>query len=115
MAKHILQFFSLLDSGGAENRMMDVYRCINSEKVIFDFAVLHEGKHFFDDEIFSMGSQKYVFPDPHKSIFLTYNAMVKFFRAHKEIQAVHAHVSWFNGVVLFAAKKARCRIIYNSQ
>ncbi len=47
MSVHVLQFFSTLNNGGAENRMMDVYRCIDSKVVTFDFAVLHSGKHFF--------------------------------------------------------------------
>lgn len=109
MAVHVLQFFSTLNNGGAENRMMDVYRCINSEIVTFDFAVLHKGSHFFDEEVYEKGSKKYILPDPRQGLFKNYLSLVRFFREHS-FQAVHTHVSWYGGVVLMAAKRAGVRI-----
>lgn len=109
MAIHVLQFFSTLDNGGAENRMMDVYRRIDSDVIVFDFAVLHEGKHFFDEEIAKTGSKKYVFPDPRAGLIKNYRALVKFFKANP-FQAVHTHVSWYGGIVLMAAKRAGIKI-----
>lgn len=106
MAEHVLQFFATLDSGGAENRMMDVYRCVDTGTVIFDFAVLHEGSHYFDNEAEVMGSSKYVLPDPRRGLIKCYFEMKRFFAAHPEFRAVHAHVAWFNGIVLLAAKRA---------
>lgn len=105
MAIRILQFFSTLDNGGAENRMMDVYRCLNPNIVTFDFAVLYEGKHFFDDEVASAGSKKYILPNPRAGLLKNYRALVNFFREHP-FQAVHTHTSWYGGVVLMAAKQA---------
>ena len=106
MAIHVLQFFSTLNSGGAENRMMDIYRQIDPNIVIFDFAVLHSGEHAFDKEIMKNGSQKYVLPDPRKGLLKNYLALRKFFRNHSEFVAVHAHMNWYSGVVLLAAKHA---------
>ncbi len=105
MALRVLQFFATLDNGGAENRMMDVYRRIDPNVVQFDFAVLHEGEHFFDQEVEQNGSMKYVFPDPRAGLIKNYCALVKFFQGH-HFQAVHTHVSWYGGVVLMAAKRA---------
>lgn len=104
MALHVLQFFATLGNGGAENRMMDVYRCIDTDLVQFDFAVLHEGEHFFDQEVKQKGAVKYVFPDPRRGLLKNYRSLVKFFREHP-FQAVHTHVSWYGGVVLMAAKR----------
>ena len=109
MSVHVLQFFSTLNNGGAENRMMDVYRCIDSKVVTFDFAVLHSGKHFFDDEIELKGSEKYILPDPRSGLIKNYRALVRFFREHP-FQAVHTHVSWYGGIVLMAAKQAGVKI-----
>lgn len=109
MAEHILQFFSTLNNGGAENRMMDVYRCIDPELVMFDFAVVHEGEHFFDKEILAGGSTKYVLPDPRSGLLNNYREMVRFFREHP-FRAVHTHVSWYSGLVLMAAKQAGVKI-----
>lgn len=105
MSIRVLQFFSTLNNGGAENRMMDVYRCIDSDVVTFDFAVLHEGNHFFDDEVRAKGSVKYVLPDPRAGLLKNYRALVRFFREHP-FRAVHTHTSWYGGVVLMAAKRA---------
>lgn len=109
MSVHVLQFFSTLNNGGAENRMMDVYRCIDSKVVTFDFAVLHSGKHFFDDEIKLKESEKYILPDPRSGLIKNYRALVRFFREHP-FQAVHTHVSWYGGIVLMAAKQAGVKI-----
>lgn len=109
MSEHVLQFFSTLNNGGAENRMMDVYRCIDPEVVTFDFAVVHDGEHFFDREVFAGGSQKYVLPDPRSGLLKNYRAMVRFFREHP-FRAVHTHVSWYSGIVLMAAKRAGVKI-----
>lgn len=105
MPVHVLQFFSTLNNGGAENRMMDVYRTIDPDVVMFDFAVVHDGEHFFDKEVLAGGSAKYVLPDPRSGLLKNYRAMVKFFREH-EFRAVHTHVSWYSGLVLLAAKQA---------
>lgn len=109
MPTHILQFFSTLDNGGAENRMMDVYRTIDPGVVMFDFAVVHEGEHFFDREVRANGSAKYVLPDPRSGLLKNYRAMVRFFREHP-FQAVHTHVSWYSGLVLMAAKQAGIKL-----
>jgi glycosyltransferase EpsF len=110
MTTHVLQFFSELGNGGAENRMMDVYRCIDSRTVVFDFAVVHGGNHFFDSEILEKGSKKYLLPDPRKGLVKNYIELVRFFKEHQEFQAVHAHVAWYNGVVLMAARQAGVKI-----
>ncbi len=109
MSFRVLQFFSTLDNGGAENRMMDAYREINSDIVTFDFAVLHNGKHHFDDEVKAKGSEKYVLPDPRAGLLKNYKALVSFFKEH-DFQAVHAHVAWYCGIVLLAAKRAGVKI-----
>ena len=109
MSIHVLQFFSTLNNGGAENRMMDVYRSIDPDAVMFDFAVVHDGEHFFDKEVLAGGSAKYVLPDPRSGLLKNYRAMVKFFREH-DFQAVHTHVSWYSGLVLLAAKQAGVKL-----
>lgn len=109
MPTHVLQFFSTLNNGGAENRMMDVYRLIAPDVVMFDFAVVHDGEHFFDKEVLAGGSQKYVLPDPRRGLLKNYRAMVRFFREHP-FQAVHTHVSWYSGLVLMAAKQAGVKV-----
>ena len=89
--------------------MMDVYRCIDPDVVMFDFAVLHDGAHFFDREVLEKGSEKYLLPDPRAGLLKNYRALVRFFREHP-FQAVHTHVSWYSGIVLLAARQAGVKI-----
>ena len=48
MAKRILQVFASLDVGGAETRMMEVYRNIDKSKVDFDFLTMQLKDQFYD-------------------------------------------------------------------
>ncbi len=109
MPEHVLQFFAVLNNGGAENRMMDVYRTLDPDVVRFDFAVVNEGEHFFDKEVLAGGSKKYLLPNPRAGLLKNYLAMVRFFREH-EFRAVHAHMSWYSGVALLAARQAGVKI-----
>ena len=105
MPIHVLQVFSTLNNGGAENRIMDVFRHVDQERVVFDFAVVHEGEQFFTREILQTKSKIYTLPDPRKGLLRNYLAWRKFFAEHP-FQAVHTHVSWYGGIVLLAAKRA---------
>lgn len=107
MTDNILQYFVSLDNGGAENRMMDVYYHIDSSLVNFDFAVMEDKEHFFDAQVKEKGSKKILFPHPRNGIIKNYKTLKTFFSEHKsDYRAVHAHVSWYSGVVLLAAKRA---------
>ena len=107
MSIHILQFFASLDNGGAENRMMDVYSHIDSSVINFDFAVLENKNHYLDEKVKEKNSRKIVFPNPKYGIISNYKALNSFFKNNKGIyQAIHTHVSWYSGIVLFSAKKA---------
>ena len=47
----VLQVLGGTGLGGAESRVMDLYRSIDRTRVQFDFAVHTTQKGFFDDEI----------------------------------------------------------------
>lgn len=58
----ILHVFGRLDMGGAESRIMDLYRNIDRKKIQFDFVEHTEDKCFYDDEIKSLGGTIYRIP-----------------------------------------------------
>lgn len=101
----VLQVFSTLNNGGAENRIMDVFRHLDQEHVLFDFSVVHPGEHFFTQEILRSNSRIYCLPDPRSGLIRNYFAWRQFFAEHR-YAAVHTHVSWYGGLVLLAAKRA---------
>ena len=47
----ILHVLGGLSLGGAESRIMDLYRSIDREKMQFDFLVHSSGEEHFDKEI----------------------------------------------------------------
>ncbi|MED9904827.1 MAG: glycosyltransferase family 1 protein [Lachnospiraceae bacterium] len=103
----ILHVFGGLSLGGAESRVMDLYRNIDREKMQFDFLVHSAKEEHFDKEIKSLGGNVYRIPR-----FKVYNwfyykkALKQFFSEHHEFQAVHGHMTSTASIYLPIAKKA---------
>ena len=62
---HVLGGLSL---GGAESRIMDLYRCMDREKVQFDFLVHQKAAgeripEFYDGEVEELGGKVYFLPN----------------------------------------------------
>ena len=55
----VLQVLGTTGLGGAESRVMDLYRNIDRERVQFDFAVHASKKGYFDEEIEALGGHIY--------------------------------------------------------
>ncbi len=58
----VLQVLGGTNLGGAESRVMDLYRSMDRTRVQFDFAVHTAEKGFFDDEIRALGGNIYALP-----------------------------------------------------
>lgn len=104
---HVLGGTSL---GGAESRIMDLYRHIDRSRVQFDFLVHSDEQprkpQFYDGEIEEMGGHIYVLPKMKLYNYIAYRkAIVKFFQAHHEFVAVHGHMTSTAGIYLPIAKK----------
>lgn len=80
--------------GGAESRIMDLYRHIDRNKVQFDFLV-HTGREgYFDKEIKELGGRIYRVPRFRLYNYFTYKKAVKaFFQAHREYQVIQGHMT----------------------
>ena len=46
----VLHVFGALNPGGVETLVLNVYRCIDREKIQFDFALTQGVKSLYDDE-----------------------------------------------------------------
>lgn len=57
--KKVLHYVTLMNRAGEETFIMNVFRNIDRNKVMFDFLVTGEGKGDFDDEINSLGGRIY--------------------------------------------------------
>ena len=131
---HVLHVLGGVGLGGAESRIMDLYRQMDRTEIQFDFLVhssavkngfrevrqgdgaLQAGKdgsgsvrkpQFYDEEILSMGGRIYVLPKFKVYNYFSYKKAVKtFFEAHREFRVVQGHMTSTAGIYLPIAKKA---------
>ncbi|SDA65871.1 Glycosyltransferase involved in cell wall bisynthesis [Lachnospiraceae bacterium G11] len=107
----VLHVLGRLDMGGAENRIMDLYRMIDRSKVQFDFMIHTTDKCFFNGEIESLGGHIYSVPRYFIKNHLEYTkAWNKFFEEHPEIEVVHGHMTSTAGIYLPIARKHGVRL-----
>lgn len=95
-----------MNMGGAESRMMDVYREIDRSKYEFDFLAMQTGEQFFDEEISRLGGKIIKIAPPRKSgAFRNLKVMTDIMK-RGGYAAVHAHTSFHCGAAMLAARLA---------
>lgn len=103
----VLHVVGRLDIGGAESRIMDMYRHIDREKVQFHFVQHTTDRCAFEDEVESLGGKVYHVPRFNvKNYFAYKKAWEDFFQTHSEIKVVHGHMTSTAAIYLPIAKKA---------
>lgn len=95
----VLQVFSIMNMGGAENMIMNYYRRIDRNEVQFDFLVHRTERGVFDDEIEQLGGKIFRIP-PIYYIQRYPQAVRDFFATHTEYKIVHGHVG-SNGYYIY--------------
>ena len=103
----ILHVLGNLNKGGAESRIMDIYRAIDRSRVQFDFMVHTDKPGFFDSEIKSLGGRIYHEVPRFRIInFVQYRrAWLRFFATHP-YNCIHIHTYNTALPILMAAKRA---------
>lgn len=111
---HVLGGLSL---GGAESRIMELYRYINREKVQFDFLV-HQEKpgeripEFYDDEVGRLGGKVYTLPKFKLYNYVEYRKAVRdFFRQHSAYRVVQGHMTSTASIYLPEARRAGVKLM----
>lgn len=108
----ILHVFGGLSLGGAESRVMDLYRHIDREKLQFDFLVHSVGEEHFDKEIQELGGRIYRVPRFKFYNWFKYRkALKRFFSEHTEFRTVHGHMTSTASIYLPIAKKVGIPIV----
>lgn len=93
--------------GGAESRIMDLYRKIDRNEIQFDFLVHSRRPEFYDEEIKRLGGHIYVLPRFRVYNYPAYRKAVKrFFREHHEFRVVQGHMTSTAGIYLPIAKRS---------
>lgn len=103
----VLHVIGIMNRGGAETMIMNLYRHIDRSKVQFDFVENSSEPAVFDEEILSLGGR--IFRCPHyngKNHFTYVKWWNDFFKAHpKEHPIVHGHLGSTASIYLSVAKK----------
>lgn len=104
----VLQVLGTTGLGGAESRVMDLYRNIDRERVQFDFAVHTSKKGYFDEEIEALGGHIYRLPRFRVYNWIPYRAAwCSFFKEHPKYACVHGHMTSTASIYLPEAKRAK--------
>lgn len=109
--KIVLHVVGRLDIGGAESRIMDLYRNIDREKVQFHFVQHTSDRCAFEEEVEHLGGKVYHVPRFNVKNYFTYKkAWENLFQAHPEIKVVQGHMTSTAAIYLPIAKKAGVEI-----
>ena len=93
--------------GGAESRIMDLYRHIDRSSIQFDFLVHTDQEGYFDKEIKELGGRIFRVPRFRLYNYFSYKKALKaFFQEHHEFRAVQGHITSSAAIYLPIAKKA---------
>ena len=107
----VLHVVGRLDIGGAESRIMDLYRNIDKEKVQFHFVQHTTDRCAFEEEVERLGGKVYHVPRFNVKNYFTYKKAWKdLFETHPEIKVVQGHMTSTAAIYLPIAKKAGVEI-----
>ncbi len=103
----ILHVIGVMNRGGAETMIMNLYRNIDRTKVQFDFVENEGDTAAFDDEIRKLGGRIYRCPRYRGKNHLAYTKWWHgFFRSHRgEYPIVHGHIGSTAAIYLSIAKR----------
>ena len=102
----VLHVLGGLGLGGAESRIMDLYRSMDRSRVQFDFLIHTKNHDFYYDEVISLGGRVYSLLK-----FRGYNgsnykkAVENFFQEHHDFKVVQGHMTSTASLYLPIAKK----------
>ena len=103
----VLMAVGKMDRGGMETMLMNLYRCIDRNRLQFDFLCTKPGSADFDEEILALGGRIFHTSLPKQAgSKRILEEMRKVMEEEGPFAAVHAHLLFFNGFVLLAAKRA---------
>lgn len=112
----VLHVIRLMNHGGVESMIMNLYRNIDRSKVQFDFVQNSNEPAVYDEEILSLGGKIYHCPHYNGKNHFAYTGWWNnFFKAHPgEFAIVHGHLGSTAAIYLSIAKKYGCYAIAHS-
>lgn len=89
----ILEIVASMDRGGVETTLMNIFRMIDKNKIVFDFLLATDRECAYNEEIRNLGGRIYSVPNRKKGLKKNRDALDAFFAEHKEYQIVHMHAA----------------------
>lgn len=106
-AVRVLHVLGNTNLGGAESRIMDLYRHTDRNRVQFDFLVHSREEGFFEKEIRELGGRIFRVPRFRIYNYFSYRkALKEFFQEHHEFALIQGHMTSTAAIYLPIAKKA---------
>jgi glycosyltransferase involved in cell wall biosynthesis len=107
----ILHVIGIMNRGGAEVLLMELYRNIDRACIQFDFLIQGQEQGDFDDEILALGGRIFHLKKRFQRNPASYlYELFVFFRTHPEYQCVHSHMNDMSGYILLMAKLTGVKI-----
>ncbi len=111
----VLQVIGVMDRGGAETMVMNLYRAIDRSKIQFDFLVHEQREGDYDAEVRQLGGRFFRLPRFNGVNARAYRRQVRaFFAEHPEYRVVHGHIGSSAPIYLSEAKRAGAYVIAHS-
>lgn len=102
----VLHVLGTTNLGGAESRIMELYRCIDRNQVQFDFLIHTREDGHYSEEIRSLGGHIYSLPRFKIFNMAEYRkAIHTFFKEHTEFSVVQGHMTSTAAIYLPIAKQ----------
>lgn len=103
----VLQVIGVMDRGGAETMIMNLYRGMDRNGIQFDFLIHEERSGDYDEEIEDLGGRIFRLPRFNGVNGLAYRRQCEsLIAAHPEWGVVHGHIGSSAPIYLGAAKRA---------
>ena len=101
--KRVLHILASLNIGGAESRIMDIYRNIDRNLIQFDFVV-HSSEGFYEDEARSLGAEIYQCESFTPRNLFRYIQWWRNFFHKKTYETIHGHMISSSAIYMYLAK-----------
>ena len=103
----VLQCVNFMHRAGLETMLMNYFRNMDRDQIMFDFLTHRPWEADYDDEIRALGGKVYYAPRLVPQNYPAYfKYMEKFFQEHPEYKIVHSHIDAMSYLPLAAAKRS---------
>ena len=106
--KRVLHVIKIMNHGGAETMIMNLYRNIDRTQVQFDFLCMAEDGGEYSEEIRKLGGRIFNVSSPECGRIKNLREIYKILKKEKFV-AIHSHISYYSGFICFVACLARIK------